>query len=270
MTYPTNPDFDFGIRDPVHSVYLAQNICSRLHGVRRVRHFAESRYPVLSIFKYLHSRDAAYFTTHETVRLATLASYARQDSRCGVGDPNEILVTTSAFELADSGAPESQRIVDNLRCLGLMNLRPGHLGAKFGPCRVGRSNRYIQCFATEFSEIDLKKWGELEGYDACLEIVDVIAYIRLIQRADFLGGRLLCGPPETTQEVVGGALDDVLYAEHPFDLGKCDFTSFCFYKDSSFAWQKEVRVSWPLAVAADTPPYTLTVPGLANCIRRIA
>jgi hypothetical protein len=272
LTWRTGFNLDLGdLDDRVQCVTFERNLRQRLERQPTVCRYYEQTHPKISVYKYLRRDAVHFFLEDEKVRLGTLREYSRQDSRGGVGDPTEIKITPSDIHIADSGAPSAMHGIANLRALKVASISPFGVRNAHITSTVIRANRYIQCYSTEYTPSDLERWRASDGaYDACIRITDIVAFIRCIQRADYLGERRLM--MQSIEPFAGpvGTLDDVIYVPFPLDLNRDDFTYMSFHKDRElFSWQKEMRAAWPSQIADDAKPYLLHAPGIARLIERV-
>ena len=94
----------------------------------------------------------------------------------------------------------------------------------------------------------------MEGYDRVIRIRDVNDFSDALLVADRAGQNRLGG---------GVCCKLVEYVDMPVDLSIVDLRYYKFIKDrSEFAWQKEMRMSWPCVPSDDETHYDLHVPDL--------
>lgn len=216
--------------------------------------------PARSAYKFLHQKDLHFWTCEKSVRLGTLNSYSKTESRGGVADPMEIQIRGISTSINDVRCSEDQLIVENLSALGLADLKIGRF-MNFNNMSVKRQNRFIFCLSERFDLRLFRRWNAVEGYDRVIKIHDVNDFSDALLAADHAG-----------QNRLGGGVNCKLveYVDFPIDLSIVDMRRFKFIKDRSvFAWQKEMRMSWPSILSDDETPYDLHVPDLHQHIEVI-
>jgi hypothetical protein len=247
-------------------IVMGRNLGERLFSKRQDHDIDYYCRPSFPIYKYMHSADLKYIIDHQSIKIGTLYGYTHQDGIGGQSDPNEFTIEAQHLHIDDSSANHNKKLIDNLYATGLMDLKPGAIDTYVGRASMRRKNYYICCYSRTFSKLEMDKWNKLEGYDCCVEIFDAIKFIKEIQQSDYLDKRILCF--QGGQYIGGAVIDEVVYADFPFDFRECDFTYFSFHKDKkSFSWQNEIRISWPTRISDNSEPLIMKVPRLSTNVR---
>lgn len=211
-------------------------------------------------YKFLRAEDKSHWLDRRSIRVRDWDHYKRMESvgGKGVADPHEgshgirVDMHIRGDNPADAEHFRRFKEIGHISPESPIHARFEFIGIGTQIVRTAPS-AYVLCLSATSDEEIARQWGEAEGYDCVIEVNDLAKFIVELQLAS--DGLLQNGRAEL-----------VAYGPQEAKAREGYFTGPpLFRKDTKFAWQKEIRVSWPF-VGGDTQ-IDISAPDIGPLVR---